>query len=50
MTKIGQMPKLTEEELRRQRGGSLAIAGILVALVVVFFVMTVVRMGNSVGG
>jgi hypothetical protein len=30
---------------RRQRGKNLVVAGFLVALVVVFFVLTVVRMG-----
>jgi hypothetical protein len=30
---------------RRQRGKNLVVAGLLVALVVVFFVLTIVRMG-----
>ena len=30
---------------RRQRGKNLVVAGFLVALVVIFFVLTVVRMG-----
>ena len=30
---------------RRQRGKNLVVAGFLVALVVVFFVLTIVRMG-----
>ena len=30
---------------RRQRGKNLIVAGFLVALVVVFFVLTIVRMG-----
>lgn len=50
MTETKPARQLTEEEKRRQRGRSLAIAGILAGLVVVFFVMTMVRLGVNVGG
>jgi hypothetical protein len=36
------------ERKRRQRKRSLAIAGILVALVVLFFIVTIVRLGGNV--
>lgn len=45
----GDFPRrLTEEELRRQRVRSLAIAWFLVALVVIFFLVTLVRLGGNV--
>ncbi len=40
----------TPEELARQRRRSLAIAWSLVALAVVFFVTTIVRLGANVAG
>lgn len=39
---------LTEEQKRRQRARSVAIALTLVALVVIFFVVTLVRLGGNV--
>ncbi|WP_193427412.1 hypothetical protein [Methyloceanibacter superfactus] len=36
------------ERKRRQRRRSLAIAGILFALVVLFFIVTIVRLGGNV--
>ncbi|MBB5752055.1 hypothetical protein [Prosthecomicrobium pneumaticum] len=40
--------KLTEEELRRRRARSIAIAWVLAGLVVLFFAMTIVKMGGNV--
>jgi hypothetical protein len=37
------------ERLRRQRLRSIAIAWILAALVVLFFIVTIVRLGGNVG-
>ncbi|MHA1524105.1 MAG: hypothetical protein ACTSY1_06825 [Alphaproteobacteria bacterium] len=42
--------ELTPDQQRRRRGRSLAIAGILSGLVVIFFVMTIVRLGALGGG
>jgi hypothetical protein len=39
---------LTEEEKRRRRSRSIAIAWALAALVVIFFLVTIVRMGGNV--
>ncbi len=39
---------LTPDQLRARRSRSIAIALILGALVVMFFVMTIVRMGGNV--
>lgn len=39
---------LTPDQLRARRSRSVAIALILVALAVMFFVMTIVRMGGNV--
>ena len=39
---------LTEGERRRQRRRSIAIALMLVSLVVLFYLVTIVRMGGSV--
>ncbi len=39
--------KLTPEELKAQRRRSVAIALGLVALIVIFYVVTVIRMGSS---
>jgi hypothetical protein len=45
----GEFPRrLTPEEQRRQRTRSLAIAGVLLALVVLFFLVTIVRLGGNV--
>lgn len=38
----------TEEELKKRRKRSLAIALILVGLVVLFFAVTIVRLGGNV--
>ena len=40
--------RLTEGERRRQRRRSIAIACMLLALVVLFYLVTIVRMGGSV--
>lgn len=37
--------RLTPEQKRRQRARSIAIAVVLVALVVLFYVVTIVKMG-----
>jgi hypothetical protein len=39
---------LTAEEKRRQRARSIAIALALAALVVIFYVVTIVRLGGNV--
>jgi hypothetical protein len=39
---------LTEEEKRRQRVRSIAIAFALVTLAVIFFLVTIVRLGGNV--
>ena len=39
---------LTQEEKRRQRVRSIAIAFALVALAVIFFLVTIVRLGGNV--
>jgi hypothetical protein len=39
---------LTPEEKRRQRTRSIAIALVLVALVVIFYLVTIVRLGGNV--
>jgi hypothetical protein len=39
---------LTEQEKRRQRARSLAIAFALAALVVIFYLVTIVRLGGNV--
>ena len=41
-------PELTEEQKRRQRMRSIAIAWALVGLAVLFFVVTLVRLGGNV--
>ena len=41
---------LTADQARRQRGRSIAIASILAGLAVMFFVMTLVRLGSQGGG
>lgn len=38
--------KLTPAELRAQKRRSVAIAMVLVALIVVFYIVTVIRMGS----
>ena len=40
--------QLSDEQIRRRRNRSMAIAWILGILVVVFFVVTVVRLGGNV--
>ena len=42
------MIQLTEEQKKRRRSRSIAIAWILGALVVLFFVVTIVRLGGNV--
>jgi hypothetical protein len=42
------MQDAEKERQRRQRMRSLAIAGILAALVVLFFIVTIVRLGGNV--
>ncbi len=37
------------EEHRRKRGRNFALAGFLVCLIVLFFVVSIVKMGGSVG-
>jgi cell division septal protein FtsQ len=37
--------RLTPEQKKRQRARSIAIAAVLVALVVLFYVVTIVKMG-----
>ena len=39
---------LTEQEKRRQRTRSIAIALALAALVVIFYIVTIVRLGGNV--
>lgn len=39
---------LTESERRRQRRRSIAIAAMLMGLVVLFYLVTIVRMGGNV--
>ena len=40
--------RLTEEQRRRQRGRSIAIAVALAALVVLFYLVTIVKLGPGV--
>lgn len=40
--------QLSEEQLKRRRTRSIAIAWILVALVTIFFAVTMVRLGGNV--
>jgi len=40
--------KLTPEQQKKRRGRSIAIAVVLVALVVLFYVVTIVKLGPSV--
>ena len=40
--------QLSEEQLKRRRTRSIAIAWILVALVAIFFAVTIVRLGGNV--
>jgi cell division septal protein FtsQ len=40
--------RLTPEQKKRQRARSIAIAAVLVALVVLFYVVTIVKMGPGV--
>lgn len=42
------MQQLSEEQLKRRRIRSIAIAWILAALVAIFFAVTVVRLGGNV--
>ena len=44
-----ETPLLTPEQVRARRSRNVAIALILVALVVLFFAMTIVRLGGNVG-
>jgi len=43
-------PDVKEENVRRRRRRSLAIAWSLVAFMVLFFVVTIVRLGGNVSG
>jgi hypothetical protein len=40
--------RLTEEQRRRRRSRSIAIALVLAALVVIFYVVTIVKLGGNV--
>ncbi len=40
--------RLTEEQRRRRRSLSIAIALVLAALVVIFYVVTIVKLGGNV--
>jgi len=40
--------RLTEAQKKRRRARSLALAGVLAALVVLFYVLTIARMGQNV--
>lgn len=40
--------QLSDEQIRRRRNRSIAIAWILAVLVAVFFIVTVVRLGGNV--
>ena len=40
--------QLSDEQIRRRRMRSIAIAWILAALVAIFFVVTIVRLGGNV--
>lgn len=42
------MQQLSEEQIKRRRTRSIAIAWILAALVAIFFAVTVVRLGGNV--
>lgn len=42
------MQQLSEEQIKRRRMRSIAIAWILAALVAIFFAVTVVRLGGNV--
>jgi len=48
MTMVEEGRKLTEEEKRRRRARSVAIGWALAALVALFFVVTIVKMGGNV--
>lgn len=39
---------MTDEQKRRQRRRNIAIAGVLFALVAIFYAVTVVKMGSNV--
>ncbi|MDW8340070.1 MAG: hypothetical protein RMK73_01155 [Geminicoccaceae bacterium] len=43
------MSGMSEDELRRRRARNLVIAGALLALVVVFYVLTIVRISGNLG-
>jgi len=49
----GAPPQLTAEQererKRRQRSRSIAIALILVGLVILFYVVTIIQLGNNIG-
>lgn len=45
---MNDAPRLTEEQRRRRRSRSLALALLLGALVVIFYVLTLVRLGPGV--
>lgn len=40
--------ELTEDQKRRRRARSLALAGILVGLVILFYIITIVKMGPAI--
>ena len=42
------MQQLSEEQIKRRRMRSIAIAWILAALVAIFFAVTIVRLGGNV--
>lgn len=39
---------LTEDQLRRRRARNVAIAGVLVGLVILFYVLTLFKLGGNV--
>jgi len=43
-------PAQEAERKRRQRQRSLAIAAILVALAVLFYIVTIIQLSNNIGG
>lgn len=48
MTEITETIRLTDEQKKRQRNRSVAIAFALAALVVIFYAITIVKMGPGV--
>ena len=44
---MGDMIQLTDEQKKRRRSRSIAIAWALVAMMALFFVVTIVRLGSN---